>query len=70
MKLASLMGRVLLVDIDKFMVKGDSAFVISNGWITAGKLFRIGDYFKLEDGKIMSYECFFGAGVNYPNSGK
>jgi ketosteroid isomerase-like protein len=57
-------------DLDKMIVSGDSAFVIYNGWTTSGKLFRNSDYFKLKDGKITAYECFFGPGVNYPNSGK
>ena len=57
-------------EITKIVVKGDDAFVISNGWTNAGKFFRNSDYFKLKDGKIMAFECFFGPGVNYPNSGK
>jgi ketosteroid isomerase-like protein len=57
-------------DIDKLVVSGDIAFVIYNGWTTDGKLFRNSDYFKIKDGKISEYECFFGAGINYPNSGK
>jgi ketosteroid isomerase-like protein len=57
-------------EITKIVVKGDDAFVISNGWTNAGKLFRNSDYFKLKDGKIVAYECFFGPGVNYPDSGK
>ena len=27
-------------------------------------------FFRIKDGKIAAYECFFGPGVNYPNSGK
>jgi ketosteroid isomerase-like protein len=57
-------------ELDKIIVNGDSAFVIYNGWTTDGKLFRNSDYFKLKDGKIVAYECFFGPGINYPNSGK
>jgi hypothetical protein len=57
-------------DITNVVVKGDEAFVITNGWTTEGKLFRNSDYFKFKDGKITSYECFFGPGINYPNSGK
>jgi ketosteroid isomerase-like protein len=57
-------------DMDKLVVSGDDAFVICNGWTTGGKLFRNSDYFRLKDGKIMAYECFFGPGINYPNSGK
>ena len=57
-------------ELEKIIVDGNSAFVIYNGWTTEGKLFRNSDYFKLKDGKISAYECFFGPGVNYPNSGK
>ena len=57
-------------EVDKMIVKGDEAFVITNGWTTEGKLFRNSDYFKFKDGKIRAYECFFGPGINYPNSGK
>jgi hypothetical protein len=57
-------------EVDKFVIHGDEAVVITNGWTTSGKLFRNSDYFKLKDGKIMAYECFFGPGINYPNSGK
>ena len=57
-------------DVQKFAVNGDEAFVITNGWTTAGKLFRNTDFFRLKDGKIQAYECFFGPGISYPNSGK
>ncbi len=57
-------------EVDKFVVNGDEAFVATNGYTNAGKLFRNGEYFKIKDGKIIAYECFFGPGVNYPNSGK
>jgi hypothetical protein len=57
-------------DITEVLINGDDAFVITNGWTTDGKLFRNSDYFKFKNGKIASYECFFGPGVNYPNSGK
>jgi len=57
-------------ELEKIIVDGNSAFVIYNGWTTGGKLFRNSDYFKLKDGKISAYECFFGPGINYPNSGK
>ena len=43
-------------EMDKFVVNGDEAFVITNGWTTDGKLFRNGEYFKLKDGKISAYE--------------
>jgi hypothetical protein len=57
-------------NVDKFVINGDNAFVITNGYTNNGKLFRNCDCFKLKDGKIVAYECFFGPGVNYPNSGK
>jgi hypothetical protein len=62
--------KIKRMDLDKIVISGDEAFVIYNGWTTDGKLFRNSDYFKLKDGKISAYECFFGAGINYPNSGK
>ena len=55
-------------DVDKVIINGDDAVVITNGWTTTGKLFRNSDYFKLKGGKITAYECFFGPGVNYPNN--
>jgi len=55
-------------DVDKVIINGDDAVVITNGWTTTGKLFRNSDYFRLKDGKITAYECFFGPGVNYPNN--
>ena len=58
------------VEVDKFVMEGDVAFVIANGWTNDGKLFRNTDCFMLKNGKISAYECFFGPGVNYPNSGK
>jgi ketosteroid isomerase-like protein len=57
-------------DLEKFVINGEDAFVITKGWTTEGKFFRNTDYFKVKDGKISAYECFFGPGVNYPNSGK
>jgi hypothetical protein len=57
-------------EITKIVIKGDDAFVISNGWTTEGKMFRNSDYFKFKDGRITAFECFFGPGINYPNSGK
>ena len=62
--------KIKRIDLDKVVINGNSAFVIYNGWTTDGKLFRNSDYFKLKDGKISTYECFFGPGINYPNSGK
>lgn len=57
-------------DLTKLVVNGDEAFVIADGWTIDGKLFRNSEYYKLKDGKIAEYECFFGRGINYPNSGK
>jgi ketosteroid isomerase-like protein len=57
-------------EIKKLVVDGDDAFVTYNGWTNAGKMFRNTEYFEFKDGKIKSDECFFGPGVNYPNSGK
>jgi ketosteroid isomerase-like protein len=57
-------------ELEKLVVNGDEGFAIYNGWTTEGKLFRNSDYFKFKGGKIIEYECFFGPGVNYPNSGK
>lgn len=57
-------------EITDVAVTGDIAFVITNGWTMGGKLFRNSDCFKFKDGKITAYECFFGPGINYPNSGK
>ena len=57
-------------DLETLVVNGDEAFVICNGWTTDGKLFRNSDHFRLKNGKILAYECFFGPGINYPNSGK
>ena len=62
--------KIKRIDVDKVVINGDEAVVITNGWTTTGKLFRNSDYFKLKGGKIASYECFFGPGINYPNSGK
>lgn len=63
--------KIKRIDVDKVVINGDEAVVISNGWTTNGQLFRNSDYFKLKGGKIIAYECFFGPGINYPNhSGK
>lgn len=57
-------------EVDKLVIDGDNIFVVTNGYTNSGKLFRNCDSFKLKDGKISAYECFFGPGINYPNSGK
>ena len=61
---------IKLFDLEKVVVNGDDTFIISDGWTTGGKLFRNCDHFRLKDGKIREYECFFGPGINFPNSGK
>jgi ketosteroid isomerase-like protein len=60
--------KIKRIDVDKVVINGDDAVVITNGWTMTGKLFRNSDYFKLKDGKITAYECFFGPGINYPNN--
>jgi ketosteroid isomerase-like protein len=55
-------------DIDKFIIDGDDAFVTYNGWTTDGRVFRNTEYFKLKDGKIKEFACFFGPGISYPNN--
>jgi ketosteroid isomerase-like protein len=58
------------VNIEKFVVSGDDVFVIGTGWTNNGKSLRNMDCFKVKDGKIKAYECFFGPGISFPNSGK
>jgi ketosteroid isomerase-like protein len=57
-------------DLEKVVIDGDDAYVTYNGSTTSGKLFRNTERFKFKEGKITENECFFGAGVNFPNSGK
>ncbi|HVZ65639.1 MAG TPA: nuclear transport factor 2 family protein [Lacunisphaera sp.] len=57
-------------DVEQVVIDGDNVFVISTAWTTSGKFARNADYFQLKNGKIQAYECFFGPGINYPNSGK
>lgn len=63
-------GKIKSVDVQQLIMSGDVAFVIGNAYNTDGKFFRNCDYFTIKDGKISSYECFFGPGINYPTSGK
>jgi ketosteroid isomerase-like protein len=63
-------GKFKTVDVQQVIMNGDAVVVIANGYTTAGKFFRNCDYFTIKDGKIAAYECFFGPGVNFPNSGK
>ena len=55
-------------DLETVLTDGDYALVTYNGWTTGGKLFRNTELFKFKDGKILSNECFFGNGVNFPNN--
>ena len=61
-------GKFKTVDVQQVIMNGDAVFVITNGYTTAGKFFRNCDYFTVKDGKITTYECFFGPGINYPNN--
>jgi hypothetical protein len=56
--------------IDKLVVDGDDAFVLYRGWNMDGKEMQNTEYFKLKDGKIKEFTCFFGPGISFPNSGK
>lgn len=56
--------------VEKFVINGNDVFVISTGWTNDGKTLRNMDCFQIRDGKIAAYECFFGPGINFPNSGK
>ena len=58
------------VELEKVMIDGDDALVTYNGWANDGRLFRNTERFRFRAGKIISNECFFGAGVNFPNSDK
>ncbi|MEP6676757.1 MAG: nuclear transport factor 2 family protein [Ferruginibacter sp.] len=55
-------------DLEKIIIDGDDADVTYNGWTMDGKLFRNTERFKFKDGKIIENECFFGAGVSFPNN--
>ncbi len=63
-------GKIKRVDVQQLMMNGDTVFVIATGYTTPGKFLRNCDYFTIKDGKISAYECFFGPGINFPNSGK
>jgi ketosteroid isomerase-like protein len=63
-------GKFKSIDVQQVIMNGDAFVVISNGYSTAGKFFRNCDFFTVKDGKIAAYECFFGPGTNFPNSGK
>ncbi|HET7537375.1 MAG TPA: nuclear transport factor 2 family protein [Candidatus Didemnitutus sp.] len=55
-------------ELEKLMVAGDDVLVTYNGWTNDGRLFRNAELFRLRDGKIVTNECFFGTGVNFPNN--
>ena len=64
-------GKIKSVDVQQVIMNGENVIVIANAYNTDGKFFRNCDYFKMKDGKITAYECFFGPGINYPtNTGK
>jgi len=63
-------GKIKSVDVQELIMNGDAIFVIGNGYNQDGKLLRNCDYFKLKKGKIISYECFFGPGINYPTNSR
>lgn len=57
-------------DLEKVIMGNDDAFVTYNGYTNDGRVFRNTEYFKFKDGKITENDCYFGPGVNFPNSGK
>jgi ketosteroid isomerase-like protein len=61
-------GKFKTVDVQQVIMNGDAVFVIANGYTTADKFFRNCDYFTVKNGKIITYECFFGPGINFPNN--
>jgi ketosteroid isomerase-like protein len=56
--------------IDKLVVDGDDVFVLYHGWTTDGREMENTEYFKLKDGKIKEFTCFFGPGISFPNNKK
>lgn len=57
-------------DLEKIIMGNGDAFVTYNGYTNDGRVFRNTEYFKFKDGKITENDCYFGPGVNFPNSGK
>jgi hypothetical protein len=57
-------------DLEEIVIGGNDAYITYNGWTTDGRLFRNTELFKFKGGKIISDECFFGPGVNFPNNTK
>jgi hypothetical protein len=58
------------VDLKKISADGSTAFVMYDIYTTDNKLVHNVEYYTFSNGKIKSIECFFGAGTNYPGSGK
>jgi hypothetical protein len=58
------------VELKKISLDGGTAFVMYDIHTTDNKLVHNVEYYTFSNGKIKSIECFFGAGVNYPGSGK
>ena len=56
--------------INKLVVDVDDAFVLYHGWTLDGKEMENTEYFKLKDGKIKEFTCFFGPGISFPNNTK
>jgi len=57
-------------DLEKMIMGNDEGFVTYNGYTNDGRIFRNTEYFKFKDGKITENYCYFGPGVNFPDSGK
>jgi ketosteroid isomerase-like protein len=57
-------------DLEKVIMGDNEAFVTYNGYTNDGRVFRNTEYFKFKDGEITENDCYFGPGVNFPNSGK
>jgi ketosteroid isomerase-like protein len=55
-------------DLEVVFADDTSGLATYNGYTTGNKLFRNTELFKFKDGKIISNECFFGSGVNFPNN--
>jgi hypothetical protein len=58
------------IEFPKIVVDGNTAFSMYDITTTDNKLVHNVEYYTFSNGKIKSIECFFGAGVNYPGSGK
>ncbi len=58
------------VDLKKISADDNTAFVMYDIHTTDNKLVHNIEYYTFKDGKIKSIECFFGAGANFPGSGK